>query len=177
MSARFSTALVWISATSVHGAILLFSGSSSGNPSGIMYNGPVALSVSFSFTFDDNAVTGVGTEFFNPALSTLIVNPNPIGGTPFTTANSSVRLTYESGVFDSLWVYGNPNGISTMLDSDDFFIDFGSDMNASSLLAVTNPGLVGQDLAPTGTVAIVPEPASSLLFVSGLLPFVMRRRR
>ena len=110
-----------LAAPKAEAAILRFTGSffteGDGFPDGGGTPAIPAVSGAFSFLFDDSLITGAGEEEFdNIPLESLTLNPNPLGTTTFSTANSVAFLRFSGGLsgggglLDGLAVGGAPMG-------------------------------------------------------------------
>lgn len=134
------------------------------------------LSGSFSAFLDDAMYTGVGFENLNDLaiLTSLTLNPNPLGTTTFDTSNVGVDLTLNNGIISSIFIGGLPNVSGQSSTTDDFLVAFsGSTGNVTSISYT----IASEDGVPdAGTTsgsfssreASVPVPATVALLALGL---------
>lgn len=161
----------------------------SGTSTATFPSGPVAsLSVTWAAdVFDDSVVTGVGTELFDVALTSLTLSPNPLGSTTFTTINTGFQVHYVDGALFALRVGGLVGGGVESLTggNDDFMVRYmpdGGPFQMAYRLA-SSTSVDGNSFRMTAAVTatpvlLVPEPASLGLvsLALGVAALSIRRR-
>ena len=137
----------------------------------------VSISGTFGFQFNDSGVTTGFQTFSNLPLSSLTLNPNPIGGTTFTTSNTGAEVTYINGTLFQIAVGGLISGIASMnIGTEDFRAIF-------SISSPTTPDVGFAQGIPVGgngtgslTITSVPEPGAFWLLGASLIALGLARR-
>tara|TARA_R110002049_G_scaffold147342_2_gene310199 strand:- start:20943 stop:21446 length:504 start_codon:yes stop_codon:yes gene_type:complete len=134
---------------------------------------------SWSLSYDDNSVVNLyGINFLaDIPLTSLILEPNPLGVTLFDTSNVAAYLSFSDTVLSGVFVGGTVNYVTAMnIRDDDFtvFYDDTSTLNSLSWGISTESGII-QANELTGSFTSTPVPLPNTVWLIGSCLFAMFR--
>lgn len=165
-------------------AVIQLSGTADATGIGLTPN-PFVLT--WSGTFDDSSVTGIGFEIFTAGLDVFKLN-GKVGGTTFDTTNTAMQLLWNSGTLLNVRI-GDSGSVDTVTPgTDEFLVDYGAAAGIIYYVAWTNASDTDSISTPVGPLtgnltvgpaASTPEPGVILpaLLTGVLLPWAYWRRR